>query len=373
MTPVERTRLARASVLLALLGAVGLSAERIEEETTIPPSGEALYNPAHAARLFFEGMGLPTKAAAQLDSLPDTSEVLFIATTERTRLRRQADALRSWVAEGGHLLLLARPTQPEDSDVEAWDPLLEPFDIWAYHHTDGHPTHRLEVSPPGWRADDDPLIVEADSSRCVVTLQGLDRWEGGLGPEGICPTMIQVRLGRGVVTVLGDGGWTTNSTLGDHDHATLLWSLATSWPRRSGATIVFYDKPVSLASLIWQRGWAPILSGLLLLLAWVWTASRRFGPMIPAATRHRHSLLEHVEATADFLWRQDLHRVLVEATRTALPRSGAGGGTDEAAALAQTTGLETERVRAALAGEVHHNPTAFTRAIQVLERLRRQR
>jgi hypothetical protein len=47
-----------------------------------------------------------------------------------------------------------------------------------------------------------------------------------------------------------------------------------------------------------------VLAGVLLALGFVWHLGRRLGPLEPQPERERRDLMEHLEAGADFLWRE---------------------------------------------------------------------
>jgi hypothetical protein len=59
---------------------------------------------------------------------------------------------------------------------------------------------------------------------------------------------------------------------------------------------------------------APVVaSAMPLLVCWLWAASRRFGPALPAPRSQRRSLVEHIGASGRFLWREARGTALYEA------------------------------------------------------------
>lgn len=119
-------------------------------------------------------------------------------------------------------------------------------------------------------------------------------------------------LGHGRVTVLSDGGALRNSSIQDHDHAWFYYQLSGA---AEGRPQWFSDGPLrqGLWSWLWQQAWPLWVSLALFLLLVLWRANLRWGPPLPAASTQRRHLGEHLQASADFLWRQKQLPALWEA------------------------------------------------------------
>jgi hypothetical protein len=116
-----------------------------------------------------------------------------------------------------------------------------------------------------------------------------------------------------------------------------------------------------------------------LLVAWLWGASRRFGPMLPAPVLARRALIEHIDASGRWLWKLEAGRErLLEAVRQrtlavlqrrqpALMRLERD---ERHARLAEQCKLSITRVRSALEGGAASDPIEFARQISTLQQLR---
>jgi hypothetical protein len=124
-----------------------------------------------------------------------------------------------------------------------------------------------------------------------------------------------------------------------------------------------------------------LLSLGLLVAAWVWMASRRFGSVLPDPPRHRRSVLEHVVASGDFLFRHGHHWELLASTRQAvrrrlsarLPAAATLEGGELAEAVSQETGMRASRVHDAFYGGDLRDQKHFTEAMRELQQLWRKR
>lgn len=112
--------------------------------------------------------------------------------------------------------------------------------------------------------------------------------------------MLEYRHGAGKITVLTDYFIFNDDNIGDYDHAFFLWWLVQDSPR----VWLIHDKDSdSLLSLIWETAPWLTVSALLLLGAHLLRKGRRFGPARNDDITVRRQWLEHVDASADFLWR----------------------------------------------------------------------
>jgi hypothetical protein len=123
--------------------------------------------------------------------------------------------------------------------------------------------------------------------------------------------MLEYRRGAGKITVLTDYFIFNDDNIGDYDHAFFLWWLVQESPR----VWLIHDKDSdSLLSLIWETAPWLMVTGLLWLAAHLLRRGRRFGPARSEDHKVRRQWLEHVDASADFLWRsQQSGKLLAEA------------------------------------------------------------
>ncbi len=322
-----------------------------------------------AAERTLTRLDLPARSLDRLDELPPPDHVLVIATPLRERLLTQVDRVFDWVEAGGHLVVEAMPAPWEATGSRMDDPLLAPWDIGTRNfHVRSEPAE-LSVRTP----TEGPFRVWMDGSRCVEDHRTESEWSTAYGLDHDCASALQVLAGRGRITAVGDLGWIHNEELGELDHAAALRALVRSGDPPAGVWLLYQDVPLSLSTWIWTRAWPPLTTGLVLLALWIASRAQRFGPRVVPPGPDRRERLAHVDAVGDFLWRQARQQALVDAVRRVLLRSMRATEPPDSTALAAQAGVSPAQVDEALREPVPHDPQAFTRVIQLLERLRRTR
>lgn len=164
--------------------------------------------------------------------------------------------------------------------------------------------------------------------------------------------------GKGRIDLISDLDFMTDDKL-EQPAARWLASEVLE-PLNPAGTIYLVDQPdvPSLWLVIWQRWWPVWLPLLILTLAGLWQRSQRFGPWQPSPIPHRRSLVEHLQAAGEHLWRFRQQATLSTALRQRVmrrleqlePALVALAGQDEPAflaALAARTQLDIQQVTAA--------------------------
>jgi hypothetical protein len=108
--------------------------------------------------------------------------------------------------------------------------------------------------------------------------------------------------------------------------------------------------------LLLDHAWRVLLPLLLALLVWLWMRAERLGPLRPSPSHDRRSLLEHVQASGDHLYRYGRRATLYSAAHEAFlrqlrrrdPYAAALEGPAQIDAIAARTGLTSADVEAAL-------------------------
>ncbi|HRC87242.1 MAG TPA: hypothetical protein PK413_16680, partial [Thermoanaerobaculia bacterium] len=191
--------------------------------------------------------------------------------------------------------------------------------------------------------------------------------------------MLRFTLGEGSIALLTETDWLTNDELAEEDHAALLLAAVEREPAPLGVTLVRALDYPSLFGLIGRYGWMALVSGGLLVAAWLAKNGPRFGPLLPDPPLARRSLLEHIGASAEFLRRRRQTRALLESTRRALRRHAAarlpeGGGTPgrrQFELWASQTGVPPETLEWAMSSPAPDDPEGLSRMIQTIEEVRR--
>lgn len=257
-------------------------------------SEAAQRNPFYAADRLLTRLGRTVHSVRRLADLPDPltiADAILIATPTYALSAADSQRLLDWAAQGGHLII---GVQHEYEPGQGHDHLLSPLEAQS---------HRAES------ISTDPIPVQLDASQLPLRVQFHSRlrlneafWQ-------------QYQWGEGLITLLVDISLFTNGRLADHDHADFLWALLQQQDRNGQVWLQYQPLTPSLAQLLWQYAWMPLVGLTLTLLALLWLYSRRLGPLlIPRSGEHRR-LAEHLYASSRFLWRHGAGPALLQAAR----------------------------------------------------------
>jgi hypothetical protein len=163
-------------------------------------------------------------------------------------------------------------------------------------------THLKAWFNPRWRLDD----LE-EGSDWWISSPDAGREEGDYGLSYV--------LGNGRITVLASLDFINNDMIGKDDDAALFVYLV-SLAKGQNIWFVYGSDVPALWRWFVDHAWAVLIAAALLLIVWLWMISRRFGPLLPARCIARRSIVEHVAASARYLWRgkqgQALYRTLCD-------------------------------------------------------------
>jgi len=326
---------------------------REEVDEYVGYQGRAKTDPYFAASLLLEKLGARTGRLRALD--PDEhlkATVILFELSARER-RAMSGPLMSWVRGGGHLVL----APAEDGE----DVLLTELGISRA---------TLQKTGPGkvWVDEHREFDVELEH------LQALEIEEAELDPdsewvvlhkskelEGV--VQLELAVGDGWVTVLASAEPFTNARIGTRQHASWFVDSALWKTREPNVLFLREATQASWASRLWNKAWAFLISGGILLLAWLWKAGQRWGPLLPDPVPESRRILEHVEASGRYLWRRKRQMTLIKALREDVQRR---------MGPAPTESLPPNMVRA-LQGAVPSDKAVFTQLVQDLQALRRAR
>lgn len=393
------------------------------EEVRIPgrPKGEVLRNPFFATQKLMQEQGARVEARYGHRGAPSGTargSVLFIPTERRTLSATHVQELLDWVRAGGHLVLVAYPPASAGS---APDPLLKAVGVTVQAVRSKRP-YKAEAE----RAEGEELPDEDTASTLSEddpADRDLQRWfpmlaqgrteqdclaHAEAGSEGqrfsaqwmrLCfSPYVRLRsekeplwavharddihaithaLGQGRVSAITSQRMLQSIGIADGDHAEFLAALLGGRFSGLNITLVVRDDVDNLAVLAWEHGAAVVIALVLFILAWLWWAATRIGPVVQPAMPERRSVLEHVRALGEFFWRERTPHVLwqatAERTRKDIARKVPRFTSDQslAAHLSRRTGLAEPDVLFALNPGDVTDPQAFVRAIATLEHLRK--
>ncbi len=383
--PITVTVMVALGVLLLTLGFAAWwmhTFERVVKVQTLPPRGEAAYNPLYALKLALNLDGRPTQARQRLDldehPLAPNDTVLLLADT-RNLPTNEREALMEWVASGGHLIVRTPPPgdKIEDGDV----PILSDLGLSVFDpiETDDD----AEISRcMGLRVPNEEDHSEfCFGRRFAFFEEGPDillSWDDEDEEDSV---FARLAHGRGTVDVLADLDFLENNQLEEGPHYAFALQLFEP-NRRDGGTIhLIYSADVpSLMRLLMRYGWMVIVPLSLALLLWLWLRSERFGPLEPSPAVERRSLLEHIQANGDHLYRYGrsgtLYSEVFEAFQRRLrrrdPYAAALEGPARTEAIARRTAMTVAEVDDALRYPRPRDSRDFVLRIAKLLQLRRR-
>lgn len=418
-----------AALGLLFVAAIAWSARGLswtEEEVSVGASGPARRNPWYAAELLLSARGVPAESSEALTDLPPTDHVILWMARQPSS--EPLGRLEGWVRSGGHLIaalplgsaLEAHKLRQVEVDTASPPEDEAPVEEQAEQAADEEAADE-EVSDTGDAAPpplqlgdvapvelDDPVLaltgagafavgLELGNQASLVPPQGGDRLSiEGLpwlrltplgaarlwptpdpeGPGGTFTPILRVKVDQGWVTLLVSSRPFNNAHLGEADHAALLLSLVQR-EGVAGARLIVSAEPPSIWALLASHAWPALLSGGALLGLWLWATLPGFGPLLPDPSPHRRSLVEHVIATGQLLWRLDRGDVLLRSARRAALREAAGVSdlpvgpvaSSVIEAVSAETGLSADALREALRpGDT--DPDSFLRSAAALAALR---
>lgn len=337
---------------------------RVEEEIELGYQGAARSNPLLAAERLFTRLGVPARTlAAGPATLPPTDHALLLASPVRTLPAERFAEILDWVRQGGRLLV-APDAAP------SLDPILRHWSV----EVSAPEAQGSEVFEAPLREGTKATVEILHKRRLVATRKGQAEVPS---PSGLA--FVRYAEGAGSVTFLADAGFLANGNIGKHDHAAFAWALVRAGGGApAGLWIAVRDEVPTLAQLLARHAWMALASCGLLIAAWLWSTGARFGPLVPDPPRGRRSLLEHVEASGDFLWRTGRGGELVQGARQAVlhrvevrePGWSRLPAPELVQRLAAGARLPAERIDRALHGTVAA-PADLVQALQTLETVRR--
>lgn len=357
---------------------------RVDKVLYLPPHGEAGYNPLYALRQTLQADGVKVQARQRLnlaDHALGPHDTLLIFNDPRTLSPPEVRRLLDWVAAGGHLLVrtpaFTRGGAPHADLLDA-----------------------VGVVPMADAAECQPFKVEGEDQHvefCSGRRFGFDEVEPELSWGDFGDGFVYARMAYqdGHVDVLADFDFLlngkTNQGLFDGDLTEAPTGGLRDGPHRALARqvlapnygkgtmhLVYAAQMPSLFRRVLFEGWMVWLPLLAALLAWLWMRMQRFGPEWPAPVAERRSLLEHVRASGEHLFRYGRGVLLYSAVRNAFlarlrrcdPVAATLVGEPQIAAIAERFGLSDSAVRTALQTPAGYDKQAFRDRISTLIQLR---
>jgi hypothetical protein len=360
---------------------------------------------------------------ADLDNLPDGT--LILADNHGRMSDAQARQLLAWVRRGNTLVAQPRWSSGDDDERPAPGPkrkfrlkrLDEEDPLGAHVGVTMTFAHEMRdscdtgIAPPRKRRhgagqegqdkdadggdDDDSGDYDGEYQFTCVTMPGgryplvLETSDEVLSSLPTArktlwsdPDAVALRVyeeGSGKVVMLADNFF-NNARLPRYDHAELLLALAALQPAAKHAFIVQDINATPWYLALWRSGGMALSALAVLLVLLLWRAMRRFGPPLPEPAGARRALLEHIEASGNWLWKAPGGRkLLLDAARRETlallarraPELRQLEGNALCARLARLHGIDETALQEALHAEPGTHPAVFARQIRSLQQVRK--
>lgn len=379
-------------LLTALALSLVLLFEEVEAPEQLPPGLRARSNPLLALEWTLDRLGYEATSHTEL-VIPEGTDAALIVLPDAGRLTR-SEALRllDWVAAGG--VLVYSPPDFED-DPLLWEFALEMEPAWPEPSPEGveggegaaedPAADELAAEPPAAVAMELQLPEDAAHPAAggawrvqgegVGWLRGepLDWVAGATDAERFAIGGVAEDAGQ--VIFIADASPFINQHLGEAENANFAHDVfIVGQPTK--IHLVYRLEQEGMLTLLLRLAWPAALSGLALLLAWIWLSSRRFGTIYADPIPERRSLAQHIDAVGAFAWRRGHAPAMVDRLRdSTLERLGSPPADPEARVrwLVQRTRCPEETVRLALSPLENDSPRALIELVRALEALRRSR
>lgn len=278
---------------------------------------------------------------------------------------REWELLYEWVREGHTLIFAARYGDPA-VDLSPFEARVEPSLALARKASGGREEdrdgdkdkHDEWASDAGWTVGDGGLETELLEGELEWQSQGylVDESEDAQVLVSVSgqPQVFRQEVGRGVLVLCCSDYIFSNASLVAGDNALLAYRILESGNMEGP---VYFDEslnasgtPKVVGLLVEPKFRAITLQLLLVVLAFGWWGSRRFGPPLPPDESPRRSIVEHAEALGNLYFKSGsgdraVASYLEYFRRELRGQYAAARGRDLAALLSRRTGVKEKKLR----------------------------
>ena len=313
------------STVLALFTSLGLltafvvwffhTFESYESVESVPGSLEATLDRHLAAKRMLAELGVSSRELKSDDweqVFSTTRGTIFLLDDTWELTQELRSQIVKWVNKGGRLVLAADQRDFANDDEDAIQTLTTYFGV-QHLRTDGEDSHAARKTV--FRIKFGGESLEARFYRSVRL--DLDPAFTVRAEDSKGPCLGERIFGRGSVIALCSAIPFNNYSISSYQHATLLWLLART---PSGPDPVWFVRNIKVASLpewLWQNAPQAMVGAALALALWLWSLTRRAGPMRDLEPATRRRTIEHLDASGRFAWRNGGGDALLKSLRGA--------------------------------------------------------
>ncbi len=294
-----------------------------EVENTSNYSLKARINQYLAAEYYLRKTGLDVESDGSRNQLLAThtrNETIFVNDYGPKLSPTRFIKLKKWIENGGHLIMTANKYNNEPTDKDVKDKFNNNQLLAEYSIVPSYTKFDNETPYPGddlvskyMLKDKTEISIIFYPDYHLVDTKNLAQFT--LQDEyGI--HLLQLKIGNGILTILSDDYFLENYGIGDHDHAYLIWKLATAnKSTNSKIWLLYTNASDSIFTILWKNAKHAIITFIVLIIIGIWAMQGRFGPIIPLNDVSSRNILEHLSALARFSWRQDKGKRLLHQSR----------------------------------------------------------
>ena len=310
---------------IILVGLFLMLFEKVETEITTDYSAEALRNPFLAAQRYLTAQDIPTESLRgekSLQHLPATGDTLLVTYNHTFEQAKRREQLLDWIRDGGHLIMELQAHSAVNHDKPE-TPLLDQFGVYPEKSRDM--LNVVDILRNVIDADQVEVQVYQENASLKIEfapqyLLKVTQPDAALfsikDKHGV--HLVEYELGSGLLTLISDMDLWRNKHIGELDHAAFFSHILGF--RHGKVWMVTGIEMPSLMDLIWQNAPQAVIAVLILLLLTLWYLYDRFGPVLVVERHQRRSLIEHLDAVAQFNWRYSRSEIPLKAMRTDLLR-----------------------------------------------------
>ena len=270
-------------------------------------------NPFLAAERFIislDGNAASVDGTSILLHPPATDDTIIIKELPIRLSQAIQQRLLAWLDEGGHMIVGMSPDLTQSTPQQG-NFLTHHFDLvtQACDGTSDEEEQKFVEIP--FKNSSKPLKIAFHQDYCIQV--NSDEAMVMLGDEG-GTHLVQYKLGAGQLTILSDTTFLTNRAIGDYDHALFLATMTDS-SAASHVWFIPHSHTANLLELLWQGAPTAMISIATLAAIFLWSLNHRSGPTLHPDELPRRNLLEHLDASADYLWRHGKSVELLHSVR----------------------------------------------------------
>lgn len=289
--------------------------ESYETVEDVPGSLEAALDGQLAAKRMLAELGVSSRELKpndweQVFTTPRGTILLLGDKWESTQgLRAQ---LAEWVSEGGRLVLAA-PQRVFQADEDDTAQTLTSYFGVRHFYPEGKDRYKAHKTVFQIQFEGESLEARFyQNIRLELAPLFTVRAKDSKGP-----CVAERTFGRGSIIALCSALPFNNHLIGSYQNATLLWLLTRT---RLGPDPVWFVSNVKVASLpewLWQNAPQATVGVAVALALWLWSLTRRAGPMRDVEPAARRRTMEHLDASGRFAWRYGGGDTLLDTLRGA--------------------------------------------------------